>query len=316
MKYNTLPNTDIKVSELCFGVLPMGPLQANLPLAEGAELLEAAMRAGVTFFDTAELYQTYPYLRRALDSYHAEVVITSKSAATDYAGMEKAVLTAMTELGRDYIDIFLLHAARDSGDATQNRSGAWQCLQDYKQKGYLRAIGVSTHNVAAVELLSRVAEVDVIFPLINRTGIGLLGGDTQQMCSAIETAAQRGKALYSMKCLGGGNLLDKPLESLSFVRSLPAFSAHAIGMLRLKELDFNLRVFNGEYISPQEQQSLKQDKKWMVFKMLCRHCGACARDCPSQALTMIDDFPTVDPEKCVLCGYCAAACPEFCLRVK
>ena len=43
MKYNILGRTGIKVSELCFGILPMGPLQADMPADEGGELLLSAM---------------------------------------------------------------------------------------------------------------------------------------------------------------------------------------------------------------------------------------------------------------------------------
>ena len=66
MKYNMLGQTNIKVSELCFGTLPMGPLQANLPVEKGRELLLHAMDSGITFFDTAELYNNYPYFTHVL----------------------------------------------------------------------------------------------------------------------------------------------------------------------------------------------------------------------------------------------------------
>ena len=55
MKYNILGRTGIKVSELCFGILPMGPLQADMPADEGGELLLSAMEQGITFFDTAQM---------------------------------------------------------------------------------------------------------------------------------------------------------------------------------------------------------------------------------------------------------------------
>jgi len=317
MKYNQFGKTGIRVSELCFGILPLGPVQANISVEEGGELLLEAMQNGVTFFDTAQIYQTYAHLRRALDRYAGETVIASKSTAADYAGMEAAVQEALKELNRDYLDIFLLHAARVEGNVLEQRSGAWQCLLDYRRKGYLRAIGVSTHNVDVVKALTEEPEVDVIFPLINKAGLGLMGGTPNEMLEQVNRAAAAGKAVYSMKLLGGGVLMDDLLSALAFGRCQPAFSAHAVGMVRRKELLLNLRIFNGEPVDPAELAQIKQGKIWTIQGFLCVHCGRCVETCPSWALELGEDrIPRVDYGKCMLCGYCALACPEFAIRIK
>ena len=150
MKYSVLGKTGLQVSELCFGVLPMGPLQTNVSTREGGDILLEAMNSGINFFDTAQMYRTYPHLRYALDHYHGDVVLTTKSTAADYASMEAAIQEALRELGREYIDIFLLHAARVEGNPIEQRPGAWECLLDYKQKGYIRAVGASSHAISAV----------------------------------------------------------------------------------------------------------------------------------------------------------------------
>lgn len=41
---------------------------------------------------------------------------------------------------------------------------------------------------------------------------------------------------------------------------------------------------------------------------LCTSCGECERQCPSGALKMVDDYPTVDREKCVSCFACTESC--------
>ncbi len=320
MKYNLFGKTGFRVSELCFGILPMGPAQADIPVREGGDLLLQAMENGVTFFDTAQMYRTYPHLRRALDLYSGgreQIVIASKSTAPDYAGMEAAIQEALRELGRDYLDIFLLHAARVKGRLLEQRAGAWQCLLDYKEKGYLRAVGASTHNVDVVGSLAAQPLVDVIFPLYNKAGLGLVDGTAEEMLANINLAAAAGKAVYSMKLLGGGVLMDDILSALAYGRQEPAFSAHAVGMVRPKELALNLRIFNDEAIDPAEVREIKQGKSWTVQGFLCAHCGRCLETCPSYALTMGgDDIPRVDYSKCLLCGYCAAACPEFAIRIK
>ena len=64
MELYELGNTGIRVSPICFGSLTIGPLQRNLPLKEGYQVLRRAIDLGVNFIDTADLYQTYPYIRK------------------------------------------------------------------------------------------------------------------------------------------------------------------------------------------------------------------------------------------------------------
>lgn len=90
MKKYSLGKTGIEVSELCFGALPIGPLQANTPIEEGAKIIRAALERDINFIDTAEVYKTYPYIKIALEDYNKEVIIATKSGAKTYSEMEKS----------------------------------------------------------------------------------------------------------------------------------------------------------------------------------------------------------------------------------
>lgn len=41
----------------------------------------------------------------------------------------------------------------------------------------------------------------------------------------------------------------------------------------------------------------------------CAGCGACAADCPVEAISQDGDTYTIDADKCVDCGACAGTCP-------
>jgi len=41
----------------------------------------------------------------------------------------------------------------------------------------------------------------------------------------------------------------------------------------------------------------------------CIGCGACAANCPVEAIAMVDGIAVVDPEKCIECGACVGVCP-------
>lgn len=316
MKTNKLGSTGIDVSELCIGTLPMGPLQSNVSLDTGAEVLYKAMEGGVNFFDTAQMYKSYPYLKKAVGKFSKNVVIASKSTAADYQGMEAAILEAMKELGRDYVDIFLIHAPRADETVFEKRAGAIEALLKAKEKGYIRFTGISTHNAGLVARAARAPELDIIFPLINKLGLGILGGDLKKMRESMEMVHQAGKGMYAMKVLSGGYLVGDMLDAIGYVRAVPGIHSVSVGVVTVAELDLQLRIFNDEKIDPAILAGLKTSKRLKIMPFLCSSCGTCVKNCPNGALTIHDKVPVPDPAKCVLCGYCTPLCPEFAMRLQ
>ena len=49
----------------------------------------------------------------------------------------------------------------------------------------------------------------------------------------------------------------------------------------------------------------------MAFKISddCISCGACAAQCPVEAIAEGDDKFVIDANKCISCGACADGCP-------
>jgi len=315
MKKYSLGKTGITVTELCFGALPLGPLQANISVEKGAKLIRAALEKGINFIDTAEAYKTYPHIRKALEGYNDEVIIATKSSAKTYKKMEQSIKDALESLNRTYIDIFLLHAARVTPSVFEERAGALQCLKDYKSKGNIRAIGISTHAVGIVRRAAEIKEIDIIFPIINRLGMGIIGGSVDEMFKAISGASKAGKGLYAMKALAGGHLIDQLEESFNFARNIKGISSIAVGMVNQEELELNLRIFNDEKI-PREllTQEIKPSKRLFILSF-CKGCGTCVEACPSHALSLKNGKAVVDHQLCILCGYCNPVCPEFAIRI-
>ena len=316
MKISTLGSTGLAVSELCLGTLPMGPLQSNVSTDKGAEILLKAMESGVNFFDTAQMYRAYPYLKKACKQYGRDVIIATKSSAADYRGMEDAITEALRELDRGYIDIFHLHAARIDETVFEKRSGAIEALLKAKEKGNVRFIGISSHHVRATARAAQIPEIDVVFPLVNKAGMGILAGGLDDMLKSVDLVRQSGKGLYAMKALAGGHLVGEILDAIGFVRSVTGVQATSVGVTTVEELNLLLRIFNDEKIDPADLKGLKASKQVKVMTLLCKSCGACIKACPNGALSFEDKVPVADPAKCVLCGYCTPICPEFAIRLK
>lgn len=315
MKKYSLGKTGIKVTELCFGALPLGPIQADISVEKGAKLIRTALERGINFIDTAEVYQTYPHIEKALEGYKGEVIITTKSFAKTYVEMKKSVNDALETLNRDYIDIFLLHAAKATPSVFEERAGAFQCLKDYKSKGIIRAIGISTHVIGIVKRATEIEEIDIIFPIINKLGLGIVGGNASDMINAISQASKSGKGLYAMKALAGGRLIGELEAAINYVRNITDISSVAVGMISEDELELNIKIFNNEEISQELfYQKIKPNKKLFISRF-CKGCGTCVEACPSHALSLKNGKAVVDHKLCILCGYCNPVCPEFAIRI-
>jgi aryl-alcohol dehydrogenase-like predicted oxidoreductase len=314
MEYRQLGLTGMAVSRLCFGALTIGPLQAGLPLPEGARVIRAALEGGVNFIDTAELYGTYDYIREALKGYNREVIITSKSYAYTREGMQDSLERARRELDRDVVDIFLLHE-QESIHTIRGHWSALEYLLEAKAKGKIRAIGISTHLVSGVEAATQVPEIEVVHPLYNIEGLGIGDGNREDMYRAIEAAHAAGKGVYSMKPLGGGNLLRRSDEALAYVLAQSAIDAVAMGMRTLEEVAMNLCLVEGNEVPSNVRTQVSQVKRSLHIEEWCEGCGKCVERCHTGALTIQDTKARVDREQCLLCGYCGSACPLFCIKV-
>lgn len=47
-----------------------------------------------------------------------------------------------------------------------------------------------------------------------------------------------------------------------------------------------------------------------VCEVGCIGCGLCAKNCPEQAITMVNNLPVIDYSKCTGCMTCVAKCPR------
>lgn len=315
MKKVILGNTGFEVTEICFGCLPFGPLQKNLPVDEAAGILTLGLDMGINFIDTAQMYKTYDHVKMSLTKRKDKPIIATKSTAASYEDMDEAVKEALDGMGVDHIDIFHLHSAKMGTDLFEVRKGALDCLKDYKKRGIIKAIGVSTHNIKLVELCAERDDVDVVFPLINAVGRGIVNGTVEEMKNAILKCEQKGKGVYLMKALGGGTLIDDYEKSMEFARNLSKNFPIAIGMVSKEEVIYNVNYFNGEH-DLEGIIKIKNRKKVVVSNGICVGCGTCIENCHSEAISMQSDNKAfIDQSKCIQCGYCIAACPSFAIRM-
>lgn len=316
MKYHLLGTTGISVSELCYGTLTLGPLQADVSPRDGGAAIRHALDRGVTFIDSAHTYGSYDHIRTGIAG-RAEAVIASKSMAATGPEMRSMLEACLRGIGRDTVDVFLLHFVNSPEDL-KAREGALETLVRCREEGLVRAVGLSSHSPrgTAAALLSE--DIQVVLPILNRNGLGIIKGTIGDMLSAIRMVRDSGRGVYDMKPLGGGHLIDDIPGAIGYLRQTELFDSISVGFRDSAEVDVLADLF--ENVPGAEERALAAGKsragrKRLIVQDFCRRCGACVEACGQGALSLGETTATVDPEKCILCGYCAASCPTFALRV-
>jgi len=313
VKLNRLGRSELMVSPLAVGTLTMSPLQRDLPPERGAELILYAAEKGVNLFDTAQYYETYEPLRLALKR-RPELLVSTKSYAYDRAGAEQAFEEARRALDMDVIPIFLMHEQEDRLTLKGHRE-AFDFYLEQKAKGKILAVGFSTHRVAAVDYAPLYPGVDVIFPLINSTGVGIPDGTRDDMAAAIQRAHLGDIGIYAMKPLGGGHLIADPKAAFDYLRGLGTIDTICVGVCSEAEIDVNLGLITGEEPPAQAWAQTRREPRHLMIHDYCRGCGKCVARCRQGALRIENGKCVCDHAKCVRCGYCAPVCEEFCIKV-
>ena len=311
--YSLLGHTNIRVSNLCFGTLTVSPLQCNFTNKEASELFCYAIDKGINFFDTAELYNTYCSLKEAI-LYKEDIVIASKAYCHDEKTAQKSIDKALIALDRSYIDIFLLHE-QESRCTIEGHWGAIEHIRKRIKQGDVRAGGLSTHHISAVEASLGIEELEIIHPIYNYKALGIIDGDDVEMKSAITKAIADGKGVYLMKALGGGHLINDAKKAINFARNIKGISSIAVGMKSTDEIDYNYALFNNELPNETATNNISMIERKLYIHDWCIGCGRCVEACQHNALQLIDNKVVINRNKCVLCGYCADKCKDFCIKV-
>jgi len=310
MKRTKFGNTSLKVSHLCFGTLTIGPLQANLTNDDAISVMSYAWERGVNFFDTAELYGSQKMIGALPSHIRHEVVIATKSYSETPEKMLLSVEKSLREMKLDVIPVYLLHE-QETALTLKGHRGALDVLLEYKQKGLIKHVGVSTHNIEITRLVRSHPELEVVFSMFNIEGWGIRDGSEAQMEDEIRKAFEVGKGTYLMKVLAGGRLLNLAREAIQYGIDFPYAHSVSIGMKHPSEVDYNVDLFEG--LEP--KYTLDAVPRRMLVSFWCEGCAKCVEHCPQEAISVSEGRAHIDADLCIVCTYCTGFCPLNALRV-
>ncbi len=312
MEKRFLGKSGLEVSRLCFGSLTVGPLQLNMSPAEGGRVVRTAVEGGVNFIDTAQIYGSYDHIREGLSGFDGHVIISSKTYAYTKDMALAAVEEARQKLNRDVIDIFMIHET-ESIHTLRGHMEALDELYRLKALGVIRAVGTSTHHVAGVDGAIELG-LDVLHPLINHTGLGIVDGSREQMEDACVRAHEAGIGIFTMKPLGGGNFFKDAETALNYALDCVFADSVAIGMRTPDEVRSNIAfVQSRQFLS--DYCISDKDKRQIRIEYWCDGCGKCIEACTSKALELQGERMFCHHSECILCGYCSAKCPNFAIKI-
>jgi 1-deoxyxylulose-5-phosphate synthase len=227
-----LGKTGIKLSRLAMGGGTHGvkktSVQGRMGVYGYAELLEHAFDQGVNFFETADQYGTHEHMREGMRRVGKnKVVLLTKTRSTSAADVREDLDRFRRELGRDYLDVVLLHCMT-SPTWAKEMEGPMEVLARAKEQGIIRAHGVSCHSFAALELAARTPWVDVDQARINPIGASM-DADPPKVLAVLREMKAAGKGIIGMKILGAGALSGQVDRALAYAGKLDVLDAMTIG---------------------------------------------------------------------------------------
>ncbi len=246
----TLGKSGVRVTRLAQGTGFNGGARSSEHTRMGMQTFTSLVRRdidlGVTFMDTADLYGSHQYLRRALSGVPREkYTVMSKiwprsEFWNSYSGGAKAEVDRFRkEMNTDFLEIVLLHCMMDDR-WTQDFARGMDELNELKARGVVKAVGVSCHDFGALKIACSSPWVDVILARINHVGKAAhMDASVEEVVPYLKQAKAAGKGIIGMKIFGAGriNTPEQRDASLRFVFQNGLVDAITIGMLSEAEVD-------------------------------------------------------------------------------
>jgi aryl-alcohol dehydrogenase-like predicted oxidoreductase len=246
----TLGKSKLKVTRFCLGTGVHGGNRQSNATRMGKEnfeaLIQGAHERGVALFDLADLYGTHPYIIPALKNVPRDKIgIISKIwfrpggiPDKERPDADIVVQRFLKEIGTDYLDLVLLHCV-ESGNWPEDLRKQMDLLAQLKDKGVIRAHGVSCHSIPALEAAANEPWVDSVHTRINPYGMAM-DGPVDKVVPVLKKLHAAGKGVIGMKIIGEGRLRHDPEKrqaSANFVLGLGCVDVLNVGFEKLEEVD-------------------------------------------------------------------------------
>lgn len=315
MLYNEFQG--LRLSALGFGAMRLPTLEGGaIDQAELERMVDAAMEAGVNYYDTAHPYhngKSEGCLGRALARYPRESwYLADKFPGHQNVPGVKPLQPAevfeeqLARCGVDYFDFYLLHNVNENSMRYYGRpeNGFMDYFLEQKARGRIRHLGFSCHAAPAglAQFLSLYGE-HMEFCQIQ---LNYLDWTLQDAKRKVELLRAAGIPVWVMEPVRGGKLASfdeateaelralRPDESVPawafrWLRTVPMPTMILSGMSDLAQMQDNLKTFSADRpLNAQELALLERIAARLSRFIPCTACRYCVAGCPKGL-----DIPTM-----------------------
>jgi len=239
-----LGKTNITVSLVGMGTGSIGwnhqSNQTRLGQEAFTRLVRHAHDSGITFFDCADQYGSNPFLKEALKGIPRDkYVVQTKTGSRDPAAAKADIDRFLLELGVDHIDSLILHCVTEADWTTRYR-GVMDVMEEAKQKGKIRAHGVTCHSYEALEAAyaSDWVQINQVRWNPKRSH---MDNDVETCRALFAKMRKKGQGMIGMKVVGEGDLVKTTPEyrdvCYRFQIESGVVDAFVVGLEKLEHVD-------------------------------------------------------------------------------
>lgn len=247
----SLGETGYKICRLGIGTgSNAGKVQRDLGQEGFNRLVRHAYDQGVTFIDTADMYDTHTMVGKAIKGLPREKLWIQTKMRWEpqfiKEGAQNCLNRFLKELEIDYIDSLLIHCTTQAGWSEELKF-IMDVLSTAKEKKVIRTQGVSCHGLPALRTATKTDWVDLHLCRVNPQGRhvdGLTGrwsepGKPDKAFPEIKAMHKKGRGVIGMKLIGNGDFTkaEDRERAAQFVMNCGFVDAVVIGVKSSAEVD-------------------------------------------------------------------------------
>ena len=296
--------------KLGFGLMRLPKAASGkIDIEQTKKMVDMFMDAGMTYFDTAYVYDNGDSERAAkaalVDRYPREsYTLATKLCAWMGNHNEEAAkqqfYTSLERTGAGYFDYYLLHALQAGNYKLYDTYHIWDFVKEQKEKGLIKHWGFSFH--ATPDILDEIltAHPDAEFVQLQLNYADWDNPDVTARAN-YEVARKHGKSIVVMEPVKGGALANPPEAVRNIFTAVDADASYASWAIRyVASLDGIITVLSGMSNIEQMEDNLSYMKN---FKALNEKEQAAVQKA-QEAINGIKSIP------CTACHYCTAGCTK------
>ena len=347
MLYKDYGATGKQLSAIGFGGMRLPAPQNH---AAGIAVLQAARRAGITYFDTAPFYcedqseNIFGEALRSMPPSPLPLYTSSKCQEANGSDFRRGLEKSLARLGVPKIDFFHLWCVMDPADwRARVQGGALKAALRAKAEGLIGHVCVSTHMTGP-----EIAQLLADHPEIEGVTLGYCAINFPYRIEGVEAARRLRKGVVAMNPLGGGLIPQHPdvfgfirgpddpdvvTAAIRFLVSDPAVTCALVGFSSEAQVAAAVRAL--DHFTPRDPALLAGVRARIErdFNEMCTGCGyclPCPRGIPIPRYMDIHnlmqlkssaeeirarfkyhwDMTPDQAAECVECGQCEARCTQ------